>query len=97
MATDISNLLGGFVDGSYVNTSKPITNGKFKFVYFQEDSTVSVFTSTGLSNTNELTLWNLSTTDVIKAGTILFSHNGLGIKALTLTSGSAFVFDSVIA
>ena len=93
MATVQELLLGGFMSGKFVDTTAPITASKYKFVYFQEDSVVSVFT--GTDDSNQVTAWGISS-KTIKAGVVLFAQGGQGIKALTLTSGSAFVFDEVI-
>jgi len=46
MATVQELLLGGFMKGKFVDSSAAITASKYKFVYFQEDSVVSVFTGT---------------------------------------------------
>jgi hypothetical protein len=98
MATQLELLQGGYQDGIFINASKPITGTtasttSYKFVYFQEDSVINTFTNT--ADGNEKLLWNIGT-ESIKAGTLLFAHRGLGIKSLTLTSGSGFLFDKAI-
>jgi hypothetical protein len=93
MSTTTELLLGGFQRGRYTDSSSSITNGRFQFVYFQEDSVVSVFT--GTDNSNQVTAWGISG-KTIKAGVTLFAQGGQGIRALTLASGSAFVFDEII-
>jgi hypothetical protein len=93
MATAIELLQGGGVSGVFCKSGKPVSNSRYKFIYFQEDSVISAFTST--TNVDEIALWNISG-ETIKAGTLLFAHNGEGIKNVTLSSGSAFLFDSVI-
>jgi len=94
MSTTTELLLGGFQKGKFTNNDIPISNGKYKFVYFQEDSVVSVFT--GTDNSNQVTAWGIGDNKTIKAGVILFAQGGQGIKVLELASGSAFVFDEVI-
>jgi hypothetical protein len=93
MSTTTELLLGGFQRGRFTDSSSAITNGKFQFVYFQEDSVITTFT--GTDDSNQLTAWGLSG-KTVKAGVILFAQGGQGIKALTLASGSAFVFDEII-
>jgi hypothetical protein len=93
MSTTTELLLGGFQKGKFTDSSAPITNAKYQFVYFQEDSVMTIFT--GSDNSNQLTAWGLSG-KTVKAGVILFAQGGQGIKALTLSSGSAFVFDEII-
>jgi hypothetical protein len=86
-------LLGGFKIGKFTDSTSPVTNAKYQFVYFQEDTVISVFT--GTDNSNQLTQWGLSG-KTIKAGVVLFAQGGQGIKALTLASGSAFLFDEIL-
>ena len=93
MSTTTELLLGGFQKGKFTDSSSAITNAKYQFVYFQEESVVSVFT--GTDDSNQVTAWGISG-KTIKAGVTLFAQGGQGIKALTLTSGSAFVFDEII-
>jgi hypothetical protein len=93
MSTTTELLLGGLQKGKFTDSSAPITNAKYQFVYFQEDSVITTFT--GTDNSNQLTAWGLSG-KTVKAGVILFAQGGQGIRALTLASGSAFVFDEII-
>lgn len=92
MATTTELLLGGFDKGKFTDSSAAITNGKYKFVYFQEDSVLTTFT--GTDNSDQLAAWGLSG-KTIKAGVTLFAQGGQGIKALTFASGSGFAFDEV--
>jgi hypothetical protein len=94
MSTTTELLLGGFQRGRFTDSDIPISNGKYKFVYFQEDSVVSVFT--GTDNSDQVTAWGIGDNKTIKAGVVLFAQGGQGIKALELLSGSAFVFDEII-
>jgi hypothetical protein len=93
MSTTTELLLGGFQKGKFVNSSNPIEGGKYKFVYFQEDSVLSLFE--GTDESNQITAWGISGA-TIKAGVTLFAQGGQGILNLELTSGSAFVFDEII-
>lgn len=92
MATVQELLLGGFQKGKFTDSSAAISDASYKFVYFQEDSVITTFT--GTDNSNQLSAWGLSG-KTVKAGVVLFAQGGVGIKALTLSSGSAFVFDDV--
>ncbi len=93
MSTTTELLLGGFQKGKFFNSDISIINGKYQFVYFQEDSIVTEFT--GTDNSDQLAAWGIGGV-TIKAGVILFAQGGQGIKNLTLDNGSGFVFDEII-
>ena len=85
-------LQGGHKVGKIVKSGKPITASSYKILLIVEDSVISVFTDT--TDIDQIALWGISG-DTIKAGTILFCHNYKGIKALTFTSGSGFVYGTI--
>jgi hypothetical protein len=85
-------LQGGHEIGKFVKSGKAITAGKWRIFFCQEDCVITAFTDT--SNTDQIPLWDISG-ETIKAGTILFCHNSKGIKTLTLSSGSGFVYGEI--
>lgn len=93
MTTAIEKLLGGGKKGKFFKNGKAITGGNYAFIYFQEDTVLTTFTDS--KDGNQITAWDISG-ETIKAGTVLFAQGGLGIKALTVSSGSGFVFDEIL-
>jgi hypothetical protein len=79
---------GGHVTGKFVNSSKPISGGKFSIFVVQEDCVITSMTD--VNNADVKAQWNIGS-ETIKAGTILYAHNQLGIKTVVLASGSGFV------
>lgn len=85
-------LQGGHNDGKFFNSSKAISSGNWKIIYFQEDSVINTWTDS--QDANQKTAWNIGT-ETIKAGTVLWALNSLGTKTLSVTSGSGFVFGTI--
>ena len=90
--SQLDALQGGHKVGKLVTASKGITNGNWKLFVPQEDTVIASFVAT--DDSNQMTAWNIGT-ETIKAGTVLFAQDLKGIKTLTLTSGSGFVYDSL--
>jgi len=86
-------LQGGHNVGRFVKSGKAITAGNWKLIYVVSDCVITAFTDT--ADVNQIPLWDISG-ETIPAGTILFSHNAKGVKTLTLSSGSAFVYGTML-
>jgi hypothetical protein len=85
-------LQGGHNSWKYFDSGKAISAGNWKIAYFQEDAVITTFTDT--ADVNQITLGDISG-ETIKAGVVLFAQNSKGIKALSVSSGSGFVFGTM--
>lgn len=81
-------LQGGHILGVYTNSSKPIAGGSYSVLVVQEDCVITSMTDA--ADRDVKAQWNIGS-ETIKAGTILFAHNQVGIKTVVLASGSGFV------
>ena len=84
-------LQGGHILGVFTNSSKAISGGSYSILVIQEDCVITSMTDT--ADRDIKAQWNIGT-ETIKAGTILFAHNQVGIKTVVLASGSGFVLGS---
>ncbi len=80
----LNDMLGG--NGTYGIKTVALTNKKFRYIRFNEDSVITVLKNE--EGTDVLTEYNLATT-TWKAGTIVKLANNSTISAITLSSGSA--------
>lgn len=81
-------LQGGHKIGKFVNSSEPISGGTYSIFVVQEDCVITSMTD--VNDADIKAQWNIGS-ETIKAGSIIFAHNQLGIKTVALTSGSGFV------